>query len=449
MTQSRHVLFGCLAALVVLLSVSVVLSQTPANSQSQSSSTPAQPDQQQSQSSAQPNSSTAPADSNSTSTNSTTSSSTSDKPETTNSPASTGPTTSTPPAAGTVVPEQTRERKVGDPGEKHAEDAFNHDDHSIPFGPDVQRRFPLSAHVSTPQDPNAYKLSSNVDLVLLDVSVKDTSGGFVSGLAKDQFKIFDNGKPVDIRYFESGDIPVSLGLVVDSSGSMRAKRSDVVTAALAFVTASNPNDQLFVVGFNDRPRMGLPADMPFTDDRGKLRDALLRIPAEGRTAMNDALQTGLEHLKKGKYYKKALVLISDGGDNASELHNEELYRLIQESQATIYTIGIYDDDDKDKNPGVLKRIAALTGGEVFLPEKLSDLVGVCTRIAKDIRNRYSLGFVPPSDITYDGKPRILKIMAAAPDRGKLVVRARTSYIAIGSQPPQPATLAAKPSRRNR
>jgi VWFA-related protein len=337
---------------------------------------------------------------------------------------------------------------VGDPGETATASRPDKDDRTVSLAPDVQRRFPLSGHVATPQDPNAYKLSSNVDLVLLDVSVKDTSGGFVSGLTKDSFKIFDNGKPVEIRYFESGDIPVTLGLVVDNSGSMRAKRAEVVTAALSFVTASNPNDQLFVVNFNDRVRMGLPVNMPFTDDRIKLRDALLRNPAEGRTAMNDGLKTGLEHLKEGKYYKKALILISDGGDNASELVNDDMYRLIQESQATIYTIGVYDEDDRDKNPGVLKKVANLTGGECYLPERLTDLVGVCTRIAKDIRNRYSLGFIPTSEMTMDGKPRTLKVIASAPDRGKLAVRARTSYIALGSGA-QNASLAAKPTRKHR
>jgi VWFA-related protein len=431
MSHKRNALFGSLAVLFFLLFISALLSQTPASTQTTNSSPTKADDAQSQPSSAQNENKSVPSE---------TKSNDSTAPGAQNVP----PATGTPAQDGKPPDEQVRERKVGDPGERLADK----EDHSIPLAPDVQRRFPLSDNVATPQDPNAFKLSSNVDLVLLDVSVKDTSGGFVSGLAKEQFQIFDNGRPVEIRYFESGDIPVSLGLVVDNSGSMRVKRADVVTAALAFVTASNPNDQLFVVNFNDRPRFALPASMPFTDDRVKLRDALLRNPAEGRTAMNDGLKTGLEHLKNGKYYKKALVLISDGGDNASELGNEGLFRLIQESQATIYTIGIYDEDDKDKNPGVLKRIASLTGGECFLPQKLSDLVGVCTRVAKDIRNRYSLGFVPSSDMTMDGKPRALKVLASAPDRGKLAVRARTSYIALGAGG-QATTAAVKPTQKHR
>ena len=399
MARKRIAIFGLLAILISLWGVSKLRSQTPAPPQTQdqqaipkTESVPGAP--------AQPVESKPPAESKSNDVQA--------PAVDPNSAAKTDSTVSSPSEVKTD--EQTRERKVGDPGEVDA------DDHSVPLAPDVSRRFPLSANLTTPQDPNAYKLSTNVDLVLLDVSVKDTSGGFVSGLTKEQFKIFENGKPQEMRYFEAGDIPVSLGLVVDNSGSMRAKRPDVVTAALSFVTASNPKDQLFVVNFNDRPRLGLPADMVFTDDRVKLRDALLRNPTVGRTAMNDGLKMGLEHLKAGKYYKKALILISDGGDNASELTNSELCRLVQEYQATIYTIGIYDEDDRDKNPGVLKKIAALTGGECFLPEKLTDLVGVCNRIAKDIRNRYSLGYVP-SDNTFDGKPRTLKVIASAPDKG--------------------------------
>jgi Ca-activated chloride channel family protein len=294
--------------------------------------------------------------------------------------------------------------------------------------PDVKQEFPLSANISTPIDPNAFRLMSNVDVVLLDVSVKDTRGGFASGLTKEQFHVFDNGKEQDIQYFEAGDIPVTLGLVVDNSGSMRPKRPDVVTAALAFVQASNPKDEMFVVNFNDRVRLGLPPGLPFTDDRVKLRDALLSNPVQGRTAMNDAIKVALDQLQKGRQQKKTLIVISDGGDNASELTTPALYRLVEESRVTIYTIGIYDPEDKDKNPGVLRKLSALTGGEAFMPEHLTDLVGVCTRIAKDIRNRYALGY-RPSEVQADAKPHSIRVTAAAPDRGKLVVKTRTHYIA--------------------
>jgi VWFA-related protein len=281
---------------------------------------------------------------------------------------------------------------------------------------------------SSTEQPKEFQISSHSDLVLLDVSVKDPAGGFVSGLTKDQFKVFDNGREVPITVFEAGDIPVTVGLVVDNSGSMRAKKPDVVTAALTFVTESNPKDEMFVVNFNDRVSFGLPPDMPFTDQRELLRQALLSNRVEGRTALNDAVKLALAHLEKGMQAKKTLVLISDGGDNASEMTASELFRRVEESRATIYSIGVYDAEDRDKNPGFLKKISTLTGGECFLPDKLTELVGVCRKIAKDIRNRYSIGFIP-SDSGLTGGVRKLKVVASAADRGKLIVRTRTHYIA--------------------
>jgi len=283
-----------------------------------------------------------------------------------------------------------------------------------------------------PADAQDFKIISHSDLVLLDVSVKDPQGGFVSGLTKDQFKIFDNGREQPIRVFEAGDIPVTVGLVVDNSASMRAKKPEVVTAALTFVTESNPQDEMFVVNFNDSVRFGLPPQTPFTDDRELLRSALLSIRVEGRTALNDALKVGLAQLEKGKQSRKTLVLISDGGDNASDVTTHEIFRLGEQTRATIYSVGVYDADDRDKNPGFLKKISTLTGGECFLPDKLQELVGVCRQIAKDIRNRYSIGFIP-SDNELTGGVRKLRVTATAPDRGKLIVRTRTHYVAAATK----------------
>ncbi len=288
----------------------------------------------------------------------------------------------------------------------------------------------------TPAEPREFRITSHSDLVLLDVSVKDPAGGFVTGLAKDQFKILENGRDQPIQVFEAGDIPVTVGLVVDNSGSMRNKKPEVVTAALTFVTESNPKDEMFVVNFNDNARLGLPGQTTFTDSAELLRAALLSNRVEGRTALNDALKLGLSHLEKGVQAKKTLVLISDGGDNASELNTSDLLRLAEQSRATIYAIGIYDADDRDKNPGFLRKIATLTGGECFIPDKLTDLVGVCRKIAKDIRNRYSIGFVPATT-EHAGEVRKIKVVASAPDRGKLIVRTRTHYTAASNSESKP------------
>jgi Ca-activated chloride channel homolog len=279
-----------------------------------------------------------------------------------------------------------------------------------------------------PIDPDAYRVSSNVELVLLDVSVKNSEGGFVSGLKKDDFKVFENKVEQNITAFNAQDVPVTVGLVVDNSGSVRPKKPEIITAALTFVTNSNPHDEIFIVNFNDRVMMGLPQDMPFSADRNILRQALLKNPAQGRTALYDGLVTALEHLAKGRLSKKTLVLISDGGDNSSEISHDELMRKAEESLATIYTVGIYDADDKDKNPGFLKDLARTTGGEAFIPQNPSHLVGVCEKIAKDIRNRYTIGYVP-SNREFDGKPRKLKVIASSPEGKKYDVRTRTHYIA--------------------
>ncbi len=294
---------------------------------------------------------------------------------------------------------------------------------------DLSEVYPFSK-VTTPIDPDAFRFNATSDLVLLDVSVKNPKGGFVTGLTQDKFQIFDNGKPAPITVFRSGDVPVTIGLVVDSSGSMRAKRPEVVTAALTFVTESNPNDELFVVDFNDYVALGLPRSIPFTADKELLRTALLRIAPRGRTALNDALRVALLHLDRGYKDRKTLVLISDGGDNASEMTESEVIHLAQEKRVTIYTVGIFDKDDQDKNPRFLQRLAHLTGGECYLPQKLEEMVSVCSQIAKEIRNRYVLGF-SPDESALNGQVRKLRIVAEPPDGvPKVVVRSRTSYIGM-------------------
>jgi len=179
-----------------------------------------------------------------------------------------------------------------------------------------QTKPPATAKQQEPQQDFTIRTTSR--LVLLDVSVKDSEGGFVSGLTKDNFKVFENGKPQEITQFANADIPVTVGLVVDESGSMRPKKPQVVTAALAFIQASNPQDETFVINFNERARRGLPDIVPFTDDLNMLRAALWNGVPEGRTALYDALEMALHQLDMGRRDKKTLVLISDGGDNISQ-----------------------------------------------------------------------------------------------------------------------------------
>src|SRR5258708_18254677 len=189
-------------------------------------------------------------------------------------------------------------------------------------------------------------------LVLLDVSVKDSEGGFVSGLTKDNFKVLENSKPQEITQFANADIPVTVGLVVDESGSMRPKTPDVVTAALAFIEASNPQDEIFVINFNERARRGLPDIMPFTDDLKMLRAALWSGVPEGRTALYDAIEMALHQLDMGRRDKNTFVGISDGRGDINQHKFADVMHDVLASLATIYTLGSFDDDDPDKNPSV-------------------------------------------------------------------------------------------------
>jgi Ca-activated chloride channel homolog len=274
-------------------------------------------------------------------------------------------------------------------------------------------------------DQKEYTIQTTSRLVLLDVSVKDPQGGFVSGLTQDNFKVFENGKPEEISQFSNADIPVTAGLVVDESGSMRPKRAQVLTAAMVFIQASNPMDEMFVVNFNEKPRRGLPDIMLFSGDIRQLRDALWQGDPEGRTALYDAIEMSLHQLDFGRQAKKTLVVISDGGDNHSTHTLQQVKHDVLASLATIYTVGIYDEDDPEKNEGVLKDLAHVSGGVFYHPTTLADIVPICRQIAKDIRSRYTIGYVPSSE----GKAvRHVKVVASSPEHPKLDVRTRTSYV---------------------
>lgn len=213
-----------------------------------------------------------------------------------------------------------------------------------------------------------YTINVNVNMVVLRATAQDHKGVLVSGLGKDDFQVYEDGVLQPIKYFSHEDIPVTVGLVVDNSGSMRPKRADVIAAALAFARSSNPQDQMFVVNFNEKVSFGLPDNTPFTDQVAQLEAALSRIKTNGETALYDAVAVAVEHLKKGDRDKKVLMVISDGGDNASKHKLTEIIALLGQPDIIVYTIGIFDVQDADRNPGVLKRLAKDTGGEAFLPE---------------------------------------------------------------------------------
>jgi VWFA-related protein len=295
------------------------------------------------------------------------------------------------------------------------------------LGP-VQRKLNLPPPPLTADD---FVVSSDVEVVLLDVSVKDSRGGFASGLEKEHFRVLEDGKEQTISIYAAQDTPVTVGLVVDHSGSVRTKRPEVITAALTFAGKSNPQDEIFLVNFNDRVWLGLPDGTPFTDNVSLLRTSLIQGAMQGRTSIFDALKKAIDHTHLGRRDKKTLVVISDGGDNSSDATEDEIIRMAEESLVTIYTVGIFGPHEKESNRGFLKKLASITGGESFMPDQISELVGVCEKIAHDIRNRYTIGYVP-SNRSFDGKVRRIKVLASASGRGKLSVRTRTHYVAARS-----------------
>jgi VWFA-related protein len=273
-----------------------------------------------------------------------------------------------------------------------------------------------------------YTISDNVDLVLLDVSVKDPHGGYVTGLRQDNFQVFEDGHRRQISQFASIDAPVTVGLVVDNSGSMRTKRPEVILAGLAFAKESNPQDEFFVINFNNSVTRGLPPEMMFTDNLQILRRALYFGEPTGQTALYDATAYALNHLERGHRDKRTLIVVSDGGDNVSAITFNELMKLIESSRATIYTVGLLDPENHDLNPSVLRKMATVSGGEFFQPFNLSQIVPVFNKISKDIRNRYTIGYVP--DEIHDTRViRAVKVTAVKGGR-KLVVRTRTTYSTV-------------------
>jgi Ca-activated chloride channel family protein len=278
------------------------------------------------------------------------------------------------------------------------------------------------------RDEGQYTISVDVDLVVFNVTVTDGKGRHVSGLKAGDFHIYEENHLQDIALFNAENVPASVGLVVDNSGSMRDKRAAIAKAALAFASARNSEDEMFVVNFNENVYLSLPPPIPFTNDMEQIRSALLRTPPVGLTALYDALALGIEHLKIGTRYRKALLVLSDGGDNASRHPLDDVLQIAQRSSATIYTIGIYDETDLDRNPRVLRKIAGLSGGRAYFPDSGNDLEQVWRDIAGAIRSQYTIGY-HSSNPSREAGFRKVKITASRNGGQGLRVTTRDGYFA--------------------
>ncbi len=294
----------------------------------------------------------------------------------------------------------------------------------------------LSQNSSYSQEKSSGNFTVRVatNLVILSATVLDRHNALVSGLAKDNFQIYENHVLQQIKDFSHEDVPVAVGLIIDNSGSMKPKRADVIAAALSFAQSSNPLDQMFVVNFNEQVTYGLPPEISFTDRRDQLRFALSAIKTTGETALYDAIATALDHLKQSKCDKKILIVISDGGDNASKHGLAQVIEMARHSTAIIYAIGIFDEQDGDQNPGVLKRFAKETGGEAFFPASPKEMSSICEGIARDIRNQYTLAYVPIIS-KQDAGYRVVDVQASERAHGRLTVRTRAGYFLPSSSQP--------------
>lgn len=269
--------------------------------------------------------------------------------------------------------------------------------------------------------------SARAELVVAHITVKDRSGAYVTALPQDAFRVFEDGAPQRIEFFTGEKSPVTVGFLVDSSGSMREGRERVIAAATAFAEASHSQDELFALAFNEHVRAALSPSTPFTSDAGVFRVALAgAMGAQGRTAMYDAVSNGLSYIAKGHHPRRVLVVVGDGGDNASTTTFDQMLKEAQASNAAIYTVGIVDPLEREANPRLLKRLAAATGGEAFFPRDVSAVDEVLQQIARDIRHSYTIGYVS-SNSARDGQFRRIRVVVTDPARRPLRVRTRDGY----------------------
>ena len=272
-------------------------------------------------------------------------------------------------------------------------------------------------------------LKVDVNLVLVPVSIVDPENRQVTGLDKENFELFEGKERQQIQHFSREDAPVSLGAIFDVSGSMASKIERAREAVVEFFKTANPEDEFFMIAFNDRPE----EVTEFTRSVEEIEGRLLYTAPKGRTAMLDAIYLGLSKMRQAKYGRKALLIISDGGDNHSRYTETEIKNLVKESDVQIYAVGIYDHyfptEEERLGPQLLSDITELTGGRAFAIDNPNDLTDVATKIGIELRNQYVLGY-RPTNPAYDGKWHKLKVKLVPP-KGlpPLRVYAKTGYYA--------------------
>jgi VWFA-related protein len=286
---------------------------------------------------------------------------------------------------------------------------------------------------TTPDDPAIF--TSDTKLVPLHVSVIDKNGKLITNLPQSAFKVFENNVEQPLKIFNREDVPVSMGIIIDNSGSMREKRPKVAAAALELIKESNPQDEVFIVDFNDVAYL----DAPFTNNIKKLEQVLDKIDTRGGTAMRDAISMSIDYAKtEGKKSKKVLLVITDGNDNTSNETLEQLLRKAHQSEVLIYCIGLLNDEEPREARAAkraLNELAANSGGLAYYPKSLSEVESITPQIAHEIRSQYILAYTP-LNATLDGTFRAIKVTVKAP--GNPTVRTRNGYYATPNPPAKPA-----------
>lgn len=285
-----------------------------------------------------------------------------------------------------------------------------------------------------PTDDTGTIFRSDTRLVVLHTTVVDKSGHLVTDLPREAFTVYENGQPQPIKSFKREDVPVSMGLIIDNSGSMRDKRAKVEAAALTLVRDSNKEDEVFVVNFNDEAFLDNPHGKDFTNNLKELEEALTRIDSRGGTAMRDAIRMSIDHLKeKSKKDKKVLVVVTDGNDNSSVISLENLVKASQQSEVLIYSVGLLSEEERreaKRAERALNDLALATGGEAFFPKEVSEVERIAHVVARDIRSQYTIQYTPTNQ-AMDGSFRAIKVAVKGP--GNPTARTRNGYYATENQ----------------
>jgi VWFA-related protein len=281
-----------------------------------------------------------------------------------------------------------------------------------------------------PPSETGVTFSSDTRLVVCHTTVVDKNGHLVTDLPQSAFTIYENGVTQPIKGFKREDVPVSMGLIIDNSGSMRDKRAKVEAAAVTLAKDSNKDDEVFVVNFNDEAFLDNPHGKDFTSNIAEIQEALTRIDSRGGTAMRDAIRMSIDHLKeKAHKDKKVLVVVTDGNDNSSGISLENLVKASQQSEVLIYAVGLLSEEERreaKRAERALNDLATATGGETFFPKDVSEVERIAHTVARDIRNQYTIQYTPTNQ-AMDGSFRAIKV--AVNGSGRLTARTRSGYYA--------------------